>query len=193
MKYEYTGLVYEVQPTQTVGAANFRKRDLIIKDENQQTGFVQFIPFTFKQGNCEKLDKISGGMRVKIEFFVDGCKAPYNGRFFPCITGTSVTVLGAAGAAGGGTPPAAAAAKTFADVVEVWNKEHPGEDKAALKAFCEKVCPDIASAAKTVGMKFTDLAASKPGTFEKIIAAIRPPKVEDGAASPSQDPDDIPW
>lgn len=192
MKYEYTGPVHEVQPTQTVGAANFRKRDLVIKDENPQTGYVQFIPFTFKQGDCEKLDNINGGDRVKIEFFVDGSKTSYNGRFFPCLTGKNVTVITAAG---GASAPAGAAGKaaTFADVVKVWNEVHPGESKDALKELCAKVVPEVAQAANTLGMKFIDVAASKPGTFEKIIAAIKPPKVADGASSPSQDPDDIGW
>lgn len=199
MKYEYTGVVHEVQETQTFGSG-FSKRDLVIRDENPNTGFVQYVPFTFKKGNCQKLDGIQPGQRVKITFALDGSMQPYNGRYFPTITGLAIELAAGSSAAPAGAPAAAPAAagaaaapKTWADFIDVWKRERPNQatDKAAIQAFVGQVMPELVNAAKLTGQRFIDIAANNPGTFERLIAAVRPPVAD--SPSPSTSEYDMPF
>ena len=205
MKYEYTGVVHEVQETQTFGSG-FTKRDLVIIDQNPNTGFTQYIPFTFKKANCQKLDGIQPGQRVKITFALDGSQQPYNGRYFPTITGLAIEIAAVAGAAPApagapaartqaaqAAPAAAPGPKTWADFIDVWKRERPNQatDKAAIQAFVNQVMPELINAAKLSGQRFIDIAANNPGTFERLIAAVRPP-VEDNP-SHSMSADEMPF
>jgi hypothetical protein len=71
--YEYTGVVEKLMPLQTIGEKGFRKRELILtEDEDSMSNFPNHIPFTFKQDRVSLIENLSEGQRVKVRFAIEG-------------------------------------------------------------------------------------------------------------------------
>ena len=103
--YDYQGVVENVLPVQTVGANGFRKRDLILTDdEGTMSRYPNHLPFTFKQDKVALLDKITKGQRVKVRFAIDGriWHSPKTDQdmYFKDLVGLQVEVVGEGGAQG---------------------------------------------------------------------------------------------
>ena len=66
---EIQGRIKTIFATETVGANNFQKRDLVITTNGQ---YPQDIIIQFQQGNCAVLDRFQVGQMVKIHFNLQG-------------------------------------------------------------------------------------------------------------------------
>ena len=66
---DITAIIKRIEATRTVGAQDFKFRDLIVTTEEQypQTLCIQFV-----QGKCEELDKWKAGQKVKIDINLRG-------------------------------------------------------------------------------------------------------------------------
>ena len=192
MKYEYNGEVECVQETQTFGA-NFQKRDLVCREELGRSGKFQYLPFTFTKENVTKLDGINPGDRVKIAFYLDGSKQPYNGRYFAQFTGVDVTVVGKGGGVSAPAPAAAPAVQhvlgTSMQTAVAEFKAWKGDDKALFAKFCKDLVKDAAGNPKPS----KEYGA---GDWATVVNAIRDAvakTVSGGATSPSMDDEDMPF
>lgn len=81
--YEFTGRIKTIGPTQSFGANNFLKREIVVCDENAR--FPQDIAFSFVKDRCSVLDAFHEGDLVKISFDIRGRE--YNGRHFVDLSG----------------------------------------------------------------------------------------------------------
>ena len=93
--FDYTGVVEEVLKTQTFDSG-FSKRDVIVgNDIDSESRYPNPVKFTFKKNNCQLLDGISKGQRVKVRFAVDGRRweGPKGVQYFVDLTGLKIEVL----------------------------------------------------------------------------------------------------
>lgn len=70
MKYLIEGTVHVVTDTQTFGQKGFRKREVVLIEDNGQ--YKQHIPIVFVQDACNDVDDVNSGDEVKIEFELGG-------------------------------------------------------------------------------------------------------------------------
>ena len=97
--FDYTGVVEEVLKTQTFDSG-FSKRDVIVgNDIDSESRYPNPVKFTFKKNNCQLLDGISKGQRVKVRFAVDGRRweGPKGVQYFVDLTGLKIEVLNSDG------------------------------------------------------------------------------------------------
>lgn len=70
-KFEMTGTVTEVFPTQTVGTKGFQKREFRIK-EKSDSQWSNFVPFVLTKDKCVLADSLTEGMEVTVHFNLSG-------------------------------------------------------------------------------------------------------------------------
>jgi hypothetical protein len=98
--YDYTGVVEEVGQTQSFGSNGFTKREVIVgNDIDSDSRYPNPVKFTFKKNNCQLLDGISKGQRVKVRFAIDGRRweGPKGVQYFVDLTGLKIEVMNADG------------------------------------------------------------------------------------------------
>ncbi|MDP2176198.1 MAG: DUF3127 domain-containing protein [Bacteroidota bacterium] len=66
---EVSGKIKVLDETKTVGASNFRKRDLVIETNEQ---YPQFISISFIQDRCDLLNGFNKGENVKVAINLKG-------------------------------------------------------------------------------------------------------------------------
>jgi len=66
---EVTGKIKQINPTQTIGANGFRKRELIVETSDQ---YPQFIKIEFNQDKCDLLNEYKDGQNVKVNINLKG-------------------------------------------------------------------------------------------------------------------------
>ena len=66
------GVVHVVEETQTYGAKGFRKR-LVVLEQNDGR-FTNYIPVEFLRDNCESADDMSVGDEVEVSYKLSGRK-----------------------------------------------------------------------------------------------------------------------
>lgn len=71
MKYEFTGMVTEVFPTQTFGSKGFQKREFRVKEKGDNQ-WPNIVPFTLVKDKCSLADSISEGTEVTVHFALSG-------------------------------------------------------------------------------------------------------------------------
>ena len=71
MKYEFTGTVTEVFPTQTFGSKGFQKREFRVK-EKSDSQYPNIVPFTLTKDKCSLADSLTEGAEVKVHFSLSG-------------------------------------------------------------------------------------------------------------------------
>ncbi len=99
MMYDYQGVVEEVGETQTF-SSGFTKRDIIVgNDVDSENRYPNPVKFSFKKTNCQMLDGIHKGQRVKLRFAIDGRRweGQKGVQYFVDLTGIKIEVLGADG------------------------------------------------------------------------------------------------
>lgn len=64
------GKVHLVEDTKTYGQKGFRKRLVVLEDDNDR--FTNFIPVEFVQDNCDSADELSVGQDVEIRYRLSG-------------------------------------------------------------------------------------------------------------------------
>ncbi len=67
-----TGKVSVIEETKTYGQKGFRKRMVVIEQDNGR--FPNHVPFDFIQDACDEVDQMSVGAEVEISFRLSGRK-----------------------------------------------------------------------------------------------------------------------
>ena len=68
----FTGKVHLVEETKTYGQKGFRKRLVVLEQEN--TKFPNFVPFEFVQDACEQADNLNVGDEIEMTYRLSGRK-----------------------------------------------------------------------------------------------------------------------
>ena len=71
MKYEFTGTVTEVLPTQTFGSKGFQKREFRVKEDGDGK-YPNIVPFILMKDKCSLADSLTEGAQVKVHFNISG-------------------------------------------------------------------------------------------------------------------------
>jgi len=66
------GKVHFIDETRTYGQKGFRKRVVVLEQDNGR--FTNYIPIEFIQDNCESVDSLNVGDEVEIAFELNGRK-----------------------------------------------------------------------------------------------------------------------
>lgn len=107
-----TGVVHLVEETKTYGQKGFRKRLVVLEQDNGR--FTSYIPIEFIQDGCDTVDGLSAGQEVEISYRLTGRKWQRDPssevKFFLSAEGSSYRVLGE----GGGGADVEAANDAFA-------------------------------------------------------------------------------
>ena len=67
-----TGVVHLVEETKTYGQKGFRKRLVVLEQNNGR--FTNYIPLEFLKDNCEAADDLSVGNEVEVSYRLSGRK-----------------------------------------------------------------------------------------------------------------------
>lgn len=71
MKYEFTGIVTEIFPTQTIGTKGFQKREFRVK-EKSDSEWANIVPFYLTRDKCAMADSLTEGAEVNVHFSLSG-------------------------------------------------------------------------------------------------------------------------
>ena len=119
------GKVHLVEETKTYGQKGFRKRLVVLEQDNDR--FTNYIPVEFTQDNCDKVADLSEGSDVEITYRLNGRRwqrdANSEVKFFLNAEAVSFRVLdeGSPSAESGG----AAANDDFAEAAQDGEEEIP--------------------------------------------------------------------
>jgi len=107
------GKVHFIEETKTYGQKGFRKRLVVIEQENGR--FTNYIPLEFVQDACDEVDQMAVGNDVEVSYRLSGRKWQRDPssevKYFLSAEATGFRVLG-----GGGGDAAAPAAPAADDV-----------------------------------------------------------------------------
>jgi len=107
-----TGKVEVIEETKTYGQKGFRKRMVVLEQDNGR--FTNYIPVEFIQDGCDSVDQMNVGDEVEITYRLSGRKWQRDPnsevKYFLSAEGMSFNVLSAASGGGGAAPAAPAAA-----------------------------------------------------------------------------------
>lgn len=67
-----TGKISVIEETKTYGAKGFRKRLVVVEQDNGR--FVNYVPFEFIQDSCDDVDRLAVGNEVEVQFRLSGRK-----------------------------------------------------------------------------------------------------------------------
>ena len=115
-----TGVVHLVEETKTYGQKGFRKRLVVLEQNNGR--FTNHIPLEFLKDNCEAADDLSVGNEVEVSYRLSGRKWQKDPssevKYFLSAEAMSFKILGSGGSGGsgeGGGADAAAANNALAE------------------------------------------------------------------------------
>ena len=66
------GIVHLIEPTKSFGQKGFRKRTVVLEQENGR--FPNYIPVDFLQDACDQIDELSTGDEVEVTYKLSGRK-----------------------------------------------------------------------------------------------------------------------
>jgi len=66
------GIVHVIESTKSFGQKGFRKRLLVLEQDNGR--FLNYIPIDFTGDNCDRLDNLSVGDEVEVNYRLNGRK-----------------------------------------------------------------------------------------------------------------------
>jgi hypothetical protein len=93
------GVVHLIEETKTYGQKGFRKRLVVLEQDNDR--FTNYIPFDFIQDACDSVDELNVGDEVEITYRLAGRKwqkdAKSEVKFFLNAEATAFKVLGGKG------------------------------------------------------------------------------------------------
>jgi len=97
-----TGVVHLVEETKTYGQKGFRKRLVVLEQDNGR--FTSYIPIEFIQDSCDTVDGLSAGQEVEISYRLTGRKWQRDPssevKFFLTAEGSSYRILSEGGGGG---------------------------------------------------------------------------------------------
>lgn len=67
-----TGIVHLIEETKSFGAKGFRKRLVVLEQDNGR--FVNYIPLDFIQDGCDQVDDLSVGDQITVQYRLSGRK-----------------------------------------------------------------------------------------------------------------------
>ena len=98
-----SGVVHLIEPTKTFGQKGFRKRLVVLEQDNGR--FTNFIPVEFIQDSCDSVDQLTVGDEVEIAYRLSGRKwqrdANSEVKFFLSAEATSFKILNSKNATAG--------------------------------------------------------------------------------------------
>lgn len=105
-----SGVVHLIEDTKSFGAKGFRKRLVVLEQDNGR--FVNYIPIEFIQDSCDQVDQLQVGDTISVQYRLSGRKwqrdAQSETKYFLSAEGLSFDVQnGTGGEAGGGSRAAA--------------------------------------------------------------------------------------
>ena len=102
------GVVHLIEETKTYGQKGFRKRLVVLEQDNDR--FTNYIPFEFIQDACDSVDDLNVGDEAEITYRLSGRKwqkdANSDVKFFLNAEATGFKVLGGKATSGDGSRPA---------------------------------------------------------------------------------------
>ncbi|MCA9123903.1 MAG: DUF3127 domain-containing protein [Planctomycetaceae bacterium] len=102
------GVVHLIEETKTYGQKGFRKRLVVLEQDNDR--FTNYIPFEFIQDACDSVDDLNVGDEAEITYRLSGRKwqkdAKSEVKFFLNAEATAFKVLGGNPSATKGQAPA---------------------------------------------------------------------------------------
>lgn len=112
------GIVHLIEETKTYGQKGFRKRLVVLEQDNGR--FTNYIPVEFVRDSCDTVDEMSVGQEVEISYQLTGRKwqkdANSETRYFLSAEAISFKIVGAGGGEASGS--AEAANEAFAESYE---------------------------------------------------------------------------
>jgi hypothetical protein len=97
------GVVHLIEETKTYGQKGFRKRLVVLEQDNDR--FTNYIPFEFVQDACDSVDELNVGDEAEITYRLSGRKwqkdAKSEVKFFLNAEATAFKVLGGKASADG--------------------------------------------------------------------------------------------
>ncbi|MBX3418593.1 MAG: DUF3127 domain-containing protein [Pirellulaceae bacterium] len=67
-----SGVVHVIEETKTFGAKGFRKRLVVLEQDNGR--FANYIPIEFIQDGCDSVDQLNVGDEIEVTFRLSGRK-----------------------------------------------------------------------------------------------------------------------
>lgn len=105
------GVIHFIDETKTYGQKGFRKRLVVLEQENER--FTNFVPVEFTNDNCDTVDELNVGDDVEISYRLKGRKWQKDPssevKYFLNAEGYRFEVMGGGGPGGGSGQQAAAA------------------------------------------------------------------------------------
>ncbi len=96
------GIVHVIEETKTYGAKGFRKRLVVLEQDNGR--FTNYVPVEFTQDRCDSVDGLNVGDDVEVTYRLNGRKWQKDPssevKFFLNAEGTTYKVHGGSGAGG---------------------------------------------------------------------------------------------
>ena len=90
------GIVHLTEQTKTYGKNGFRKRLVVLEQDNGR--YTNYVPLEFTNDNCDTVDGLNVGDEVEVEYRLSGRKWQKDPssevKFFLNAEATSYTVLG---------------------------------------------------------------------------------------------------
>ena len=112
------GIVHLIEETKTYGQKGFRKRLVVLEQDNGR--FTNYIPIEFTRDSCDTVDEMSVGNEVEISYQLSGRKwqkdANSETKYFLSAEALSFKVVGGGASESGGS--AEAANEAFAESYE---------------------------------------------------------------------------
>ena len=94
-----TGVVHLIEDTKTFGAKGFRKRMVVLEQDNGR--FVNYIPVEFIQDSCDTVDDMNLGDEVTVTYRLSGRKwqrdAQSETKYFLSAEAMSFSLIGGSG------------------------------------------------------------------------------------------------
>lgn len=98
-----SGVVHLIEDTKTFGAKGFRKRLVVLEQDNGR--FVNYIPIEFIQDSCDQVDQLQVGDTIAVQYRLSGRKwqrdAQSETRYFLSAEGLSFDIQNGGNAGGG--------------------------------------------------------------------------------------------
>ena len=98
-----TGKVHVIEETKTYGQKGFRKRLVVLEDDNGR--FTNYIPVEFIQDSCDAADQLNVGDEVEVTYRLSGRKWQRDPnsevKYFLSAEAINFNVLSSAGGGGG--------------------------------------------------------------------------------------------
>ena len=69
---KFRGTVHVIEETKTFGQRGFRKRLVVLEQDNGR--FINYVPFEFTRDQCDTVDSMNVGDEVEIDYSLNGRK-----------------------------------------------------------------------------------------------------------------------